>query len=415
MKKTLKYCFLLVISFLSFFSTIDGNSITPSFDENTPRPDCVDKGDCEIICSYVEGDNVLHIYYVYIPPVEGVSMSTGYRVYYNGIEDLMIEDTNYPAMPLGEDISNGGCPETVSVKPLPEDIAVGDDFYNYICFTSPIAAYCPDGMTKINKTYSLSEKIEEYGTNFKLKYNDYLLPADLSDVPEKLKTQLCTDYSASLTNANDGDNNYLDRLFIQQFGEEFSLKAFASNEPVFTNLWDSHSEMKTNLKNYMINLETNLIEECKKILPNDAGWNKAEEDLANKQQLDGYENIMNEAHREAAEEHDISTPKDPGYSVNVDTNVGTCQDYIGIVSVEGSPAYYIDYVYDVVKILVTVGLVLLSMFDIVKAITSEKNINSVYTKIAYRLVIVIMVLLLPTLISLVGELFTDKDILCGIR
>ena len=232
MKKTLKYCFLLVISFLSFFSTIDGNSTTPNVNENTPKPSCVNNGTCDIVCSYGEGDNVLHIYYDYTPPVVGGIMSPGYRVYYNGIEDLWIEQINYPAMSIVHDIDNGRCPE-VSVKPLPEDIAAGDDFYDYICFTSPEEAYCPDGMTKINKTYSLSEKIEEYGTNFKLKYNDYLLPADLSDVPEKLKTQLCTDYSASLTNANDGDNNYLDRLFIQQFGEEFFLKSTSSNEKFF--------------------------------------------------------------------------------------------------------------------------------------------------------------------------------------
>lgn len=408
MKKILKYCFLLVISFLSFFSTIDGNSTTPNVNENTPKPSCVNNGTCDIVCSYGEGDNVLHIYYDYTPNEDNWPGSKGFTIYYKGSEQSFVQNEYAGLSSLGAGI----CPRVFVKSPFSSS--------SDICIDTPrLSTYCKDlstDMTELNITFSLSEKIEEYGTNFKLKYNDYPLPADLSDVPEDLKTQLCADYSASLT--NDGDNNYLDRLFIQQFGEEFFLKSTSSYERFFTDLWVSHSEMKKNLQTYMINLETNLIEECEKILPNDDAWNKAEEDLENKGQFGGYDDIMNDAHQEATDNNIVDTTNpdpDPGYSVNVDTNVGTCQDYIGIVSVEGSPAYYIDYVYDVVKILVTVGLVLLSMFDIVKAITSEKNINSVYTKIAYRLVIVIMVLLLPTLISLVGELFTDKDILCGIR
>lgn len=95
-------------------------------------------------------------------------------------------------------------------------------------------------------------------------------------------------------------------------------------------------------------------------------------------------------------------------------DIGACEDFIGTVDEEGSPAYYIDFIYDVVKIGITVVLILLSMFDLVNAIISEKALNGIYKKLIYRLIIVLIVLLLPTLITLVGELLTGKDILCGI-
>lgn len=95
-------------------------------------------------------------------------------------------------------------------------------------------------------------------------------------------------------------------------------------------------------------------------------------------------------------------------------DIGACEDFIGTVDEEGSPAYYIDFVYDIVKIGTTIVLILLSMFDLVNAIISEKALNGIYRKLIYRLIIVLIVLLLPTLITLVGELLTGKDILCGI-
>lgn len=453
MKKILKYCFLLVISFLSFFSTIDGNSTTPSDGEEggaicvnedgtdtflphnvTPRsvdtadnrimPACLNEGSCVILCSY-KGENTTILTYLnygtgesneeYSVPMVYDSQS-GRSYCFSHMDGYVRENA----------IRGGQCHPNVTIEKR-------TDTGLKLCFKydGQGDVSCNEDGTKIKLTEQvLNNWIGQFGEEFKIKYNGTDLPADqetFDELDTNIKDDLCEAYLAKFTAQTDPYSDewtpanerisFIDELFITQFKETFNIQHnpyLIYQDETWIQEFAPYANMKKNLIDYLNNLEQKIIDYCASKGTNEEEWNTIRNDQNNQAPGKIYDQALDESNAEKPIP-DYDEPKDPSYSVNVDTNVGTCQDYIGIVSVEGSPAYYIDYVYDVVKILVTVGLVLLSMFDIVKAITSEKNINSVYTKIAYRLAIVIMVLLLPTLISLVGELFTDKDILCGIR
>ena len=103
------------------------------------------------------------------------------------------------------------------------------------------------------------------------------------------------------------------------------------------------------------------------------------------------------------------------FNASIDTTLGTCVDYLGEAGSEGTPAYYIDFVYNIVKVLVTVALVALSMLDLVKAIMNGGDeLNKVYMKIVYRFLVVLVILLLPSLIESIGSLLGKSNILCGI-
>ena len=103
------------------------------------------------------------------------------------------------------------------------------------------------------------------------------------------------------------------------------------------------------------------------------------------------------------------------FNASIDTTLGTCVDYLGEAGSEATPAYYIDFVYNIVKVLVTVALVALSMMDLVKAIMNGGNeLTNVYKKIVYRFLIVLVILLLPGVIESIGTLFGKSNILCGI-
>lgn len=104
------------------------------------------------------------------------------------------------------------------------------------------------------------------------------------------------------------------------------------------------------------------------------------------------------------------------YMVKVSPKSGVCTDYLGSASEDNTVANLLDDVYDVIKIGSIILVIVLSMLEFSGVVTKSKDeLMAAVKKLATRLVILIIILLLPTFIDMLGELFGIKDILCGIK
>lgn len=89
-------------------------------------------------------------------------------------------------------------------------------------------------------------------------------------------------------------------------------------------------------------------------------------------------------------------------------NSETCQTLLGDVDTKGSPAYYLHIVFNVLKYVAIILLVLLTIMDMVSAVAShdddliKKNVNKMIKRLAFCVVI----FLLPTLIEFVLQFIT---------
>ena len=113
----------------------------------------------------------------------------------------------------------------------------------------------------------------------------------------------------------------------------------------------------------------------------------------------------------------------PGSSINgnfelsVGSEIGTCVDYLGSAETDpDSIASLLDTVYTIIKIGSIVAVIVFSMLDFAKTVSHSKDdlMDSV-KKCVKRLVVLVIILLLPTFIDLLGELFGIEDVLCGIK
>ena len=108
---------------------------------------------------------------------------------------------------------------------------------------------------------------------------------------------------------------------------------------------------------------------------------------------------------------------DDGFLDNpVNENVGKCVDYLGRASESNSLAYLLDGVYNLIKIFSIVLVLLMSMLDFAKTITDNRDelMHSI-KKFTTRIIVLIVILLLPSVIDMIGNLLGIEDILCGIK
>lgn len=102
----------------------------------------------------------------------------------------------------------------------------------------------------------------------------------------------------------------------------------------------------------------------------------------------------------------------------LDFTTDGCSSYLGDVNNEGSPAYYLDLAFNIIKYVVIVLLFVLTIIDLAKAIPSGKpeDLKKVGVRAIKRLLIAVIVFFLPILINFVLELLgviTDNN-MCGI-
>ena len=102
-----------------------------------------------------------------------------------------------------------------------------------------------------------------------------------------------------------------------------------------------------------------------------------------------------------------------------DFNTGNCDSYLGAVKTKGTPAYYLDFAFDIIKYAAIAILFALTIMDFAKAITSSKQdaLQKAIQTAIKRLIITIIIFFLPILIEfildLLGVITTDPT--CGIQ
>ncbi len=179
----------------------------------------------------------------------------------------------------------------------------------------------------------------------------------------------------------------------------FNLKKYITNKDIsFLEPWDSYKRFK-NLWEYK--------------------YNKIIREFLNYCDERNYE--IDDEKKETISDADIVY--DAGLNIlgdkdiTISETVGTCQSYLGLVSQEGEPAYYINIVYNVVKYLSIAFVIVLTILDAIKVLTSsdaDKNLSEVFRKGIIRLIILIGIFLIPTLIEAIANLFGASNVLCGI-
>jgi len=103
-------------------------------------------------------------------------------------------------------------------------------------------------------------------------------------------------------------------------------------------------------------------------------------------------------------------------TLTISDKSGVCVDYLGEASKEGTVANLLDEVYGIIKIGSIILVIVLSMLEFAKVTTKSKDeLMEAVKKLAIRLVILIILLLLPTFVDMIGNLFGIEDILCGIK
>lgn len=95
----------------------------------------------------------------------------------------------------------------------------------------------------------------------------------------------------------------------------------------------------------------------------------------------------------------------------ISLNTSTCKQLLSNELIN-----FIQNAWTIVKVLAILITIALGILDFVNAASKDKDIlmESV-NKTVKRLVLVIIILLIPTLIEIIGELFGIEDILCGIK
>ncbi len=105
------------------------------------------------------------------------------------------------------------------------------------------------------------------------------------------------------------------------------------------------------------------------------------------------------------------------FEEKVSSVTGICTDYLGSVDdSEYNLAKLLNTVYMFIKIFSIVLLILFSLIDFAKSVAQSKDdLMKSVVKFGKRLVILLIILLLPTFIDMLGNLFGITDILCGIK
>lgn len=99
------------------------------------------------------------------------------------------------------------------------------------------------------------------------------------------------------------------------------------------------------------------------------------------------------------------------------TNVSSsCVDYLGHASDNDTIAHFLDNVWDIIKIVSILLVIVFAMIDFAKALSNDKEkIPVVVKRAVMRLVFLVVLLMLPTLIDALGSVAGVDGILCGIK
>ena len=441
-KKVLRFIYIILMFFL-FIQKADAKRVSEDYFK--PHSECINDGSCVLVCAY-EGkvlyhDNSRESYvdvYIYHYPdsdqwqitMEDVEKNDTYREtekgyagdLFDGKHDVVAKDLSV----FSDLYNNGICPRQVSL----DTNTVIFHARKSICFGSAID--CQGfgsfihfrGLESIQESnsilvYDLMAKIIDYFDNASIQFGNIDLNMVNFDNPSNDDRNnlnlLCEDLSEESSNSiniiesykimNEEMINELVINLLNNKSTDISTSAIgrwegyqSAVDGYRTKIDNLYEKVKTYCLNYVENLDVS--EEEKNEMQNNISSN-VDNNLSDMVELvDGTIS-------------DINT----GRWDTFNSNLWTCEYYIGNAAVKGTPAYFIDLVYDFIKITVAVLLFVLSIIDVFNAMVNSntiQNVQSIYKKIIYRILVVIVLLLLPTMITLLGRLLIGKDILCGI-
>ena len=97
---------------------------------------------------------------------------------------------------------------------------------------------------------------------------------------------------------------------------------------------------------------------------------------------------------------------------NTNVKLDECKSLLGDPKIEGTPAFYMSVVFDVIKYVAIILLIGLSMMDLIGAVASHDNdsLKKAVGKIMKRVVLCIILLILPVIIDLILGLLNDSGI-----
>lgn len=103
---------------------------------------------------------------------------------------------------------------------------------------------------------------------------------------------------------------------------------------------------------------------------------------------------------------------------NSEVSLNKCESLLGKPSTKGTPAYYLVFVFEVLKFIAIGILLVFSVIEFTSALASHDNdiINKTLQKTVKRFIICVIIFVLPSLLSLLLELFDKIPAdMCGIK
>ena len=129
---------------------------------------------------------------------------------------------------------------------------------------------------------------------------------------------------------------------------------------------------------------------------------------------------------EEAEEYGYSTNFQEGTGGGLEVNIDDmdftttdCESYLGLITDDSDPAYYLNFAFQLLKYAAIVILFVLTVVDFAKAVASSKDdaIKKALQKAIKRLIVAVIIFFLPILINFILDLLgiVTTDPTCGIQ
>lgn len=415
MKKNIFKILLFAVMFFSF-----------QINANATINKCVSEGTCMIICSWentyeynINKDTKTHDIYLYyhyngtweyewgIPhnPYTASQKSAG------SIPTKHIFYANETAMKNGL-LNSGNCPSKAYV-----DVS-GMGISEELCLDNGEV----DGN---GKTYC--HRASNIGTSFKgtskasSNWQNMINVFYSTYVVKKAQNVTCADYTKDSQEYGSyrinedkviADQNQLKDDFIQKKLNNNSSSQLKDSLPSFVN--NSLNKMANDYKN----LVSQKLKSCVTEMDQKAKDNLSSEDYNRYKDLVEQDNVLEKADEILDETYDkIMSGYDPFNKIDNNISATDCTSLLGDPSTDGTPAFYLNVAFNVIKYIAIIILIVFSVMDFLSATASQDNdaIKKATTKAVKRLVYCIIIFVLPYLLKWILTFLNDQAMsTCGI-
>ena len=379
-----KILFITILLFTISISNAYAYEVAP----NT----CLDDNSCRAVCSYTNQFDVTRIITIYYHFNGDWSVS-----YWNGIAD--IGEYMYYGDIKGPNIFKSVFSKTGSPNIYWELDDINDSnfrcpdhaFFDRNAFVE--ICFSDDSEVCENKSDLVSTKFGKEDSAFQYDKKDY----DFEDDIENYKDWIFGDIKDEISNGTfDVEKDLQDKIlkdFETNYLNNSKAPAFMVNSPAYLDLMNSVEEAYEKAKEEALQeaeeeLDDGNItdEEYNEIINN---WDNDVEQVVN-QATTAFENIKLNSF------------------IDIDFDVSDgCKSYLGDPSDSGSPAYYLQFSFNIMKYAAIIMLFVFTFIDFTKAVASSKDdaIKKATQNAIKRVIIAIIIFFLPILIEFLLSLF----------